>query len=399
MQKEISNMAKTYNIGVIGYGKRANDMFSKSMSNYCKVEGNDKCRIVAVTDIRPESEIRPLLEAQGFGDARLYTDPEEMYANEKLDGLFICTRCSLHTKMAVINAKHGIPVLLEKPVATTEEDIALLEGIRDKMDNKTVVSFPLRVSPIAIKAKEIIDSGILGTISQVQAVNNVPYARGYYHGWYRDTDETGGLFLQKATHDLDLIQYLLGEPKPVMVSATQSHMIFKGDMPFGLTCDKCAKRDTCTESDKNVATYGDRYGSREGWACCYEENASNHDSASIMVQYEGGLHAVYSQNFVARKAAGRRGVRIIGYNATLEFEFNSKCIDIFYHNENRNEHIDMTEQCGTSHGGGDMMMMDFYVKMLGGEKSSTPLSLGILSAKLCLAARKSAEENIFVKID
>ena len=40
-----------------------------------------------------------------------------------------------------------------------------------------------------------------------------------------------------------------------------------------------------------------------------------------MVQYADGMHAVYSQNFVARKAAGRRGVRIIGYNATVEFNF------------------------------------------------------------------------------
>jgi hypothetical protein len=118
-----------------------------------------------------------------------------------------------------------------------------------------------------------------------------------------------------------------------------------------------------------------------------------------MVQYADGMHAVYSQNFVARKAAGRRGLRIIGYNATLEFEFNSKCIDIFYHNENKNEHIDMTEECKHSHGGGDLKMIDSYVKMLGGAKSPAPLSYGILSAKLCLAARRSARENIFVKID
>lgn len=392
-------MKKVYRIGVIGYGKRANDMFRKSMVPYGEIEGNDRCEIVAVTDIRPDEEIRPLLDALGYRDVHFYRTPEDMYENEQLDGVFICTRCSLHTEMAVINAKYGIPVLLEKPVATTEEDLLRLTGILDKMNEKTVVSFPLRVSPIAIKAKEIIDSGILGTVSQVQAINNVPYARGYYHGWYRDTAETGGLFLQKATHDLDLIQYLLGEPTPTMVSAVQSHRIFKGNMPAGLTCDKCDKRDTCTESDKNVATYGDRYAVREGWNCCYEENASNHDSASILVQYENGMHAVYSQNFVARKEAGRRGVRIIGYNATLEFEFNSKCIDLFYHNENRREHIDMSVQCATSHGGGDMMMMDAYVKMLGGAPSTTPLSLGILSARLCLAARKSAEEQIFVRID
>ncbi len=391
-------MSKTYNIGVIGYGKRANDMFRKSMVNYCSLEGNDSCRIVAVTDIRPENEIRPLLSELGYEGVRFYTSPEEMYENEQLDGVFICTRCSLHTKMALINAKYGIPVLLEKPVATTEEELALLDGIVGGMDEKTLVSFPLRVSPIAIKAKELIDSGILGVVSQVQAINNVPYARGYYHGWYRDDNETGGLFLQKATHDLDLIQYLLGEPTPVAIAATESKLIFKGDMPAGLTCDRCEKRDTCPESDKNVATYGDRYAVREGWDCCFAEDTGNHDSASVLVQYENGMHAVYSQNFVARKEAGRRGVRIIGYNATLEFEFNRKYIDIFYHNESRTEHLDLSEQCATSHGGGDMMMMDHYVKMLGGKASPTPLSLGILSARLCLAARKSARENVFVKL-
>ena len=395
-------MSKIYNIGIIGFGKRAAQGLCKSMGNYASIEGNDGFRVVAITDVRPEEDLRTELDAIGFGEgARIYRTPEEMYENEKLDGVIIGTRCSLHTKMAVINAKYGVPVLLEKPVATIDEDLDRLCAICPEMDDKTVVSFPLRCSPLALKTKEIIDSGILGTISQIQAVNNVNYARGYYHGWYRDTEETGGLFLQKATHDLDLIQFLLGDKlNPVMISATQSQMLFKGDMPFGLTCDKCDKRDTCTESDKNVATYGgdDTRKVRMGWNCCYEENASNHDSASIMVQYADGMHAVYSQNFVARKEAGRRGVRIIGYNATVEFNFNTKCIDLFYHNEDKHEHIDMTEQCATSHGGGDLIMIRAFVNIMEGKKSTTPLRLGILSAKLCLAARKSAEENVFVKI-
>ncbi len=390
-------MVKTYNIGIIGFGKRAQGIWEKSIMPYSEVEGNDKCRLVSIVDLRPEEELRAQLEVCGAPDARIYRTPREMYENEKLDGTIIGTRCSLHTKMALINAKYGIPVLLEKPVSTTEEDLAALASVLDKMDDKTLVSFPLRVAPLAVKAKEIIDTGVLGKISQIQGINNVPYARGYYHGWYRDDNETGGLFLQKSTHDLDLIQFILGEPRPVMISATESKMIFKGDMPAGLKCKDCPKRSECPESDINVATYGDRYAVNDN--CCFAVDTGNHDSASIIVQYEGGMHAVYSQNFVARKAAGRRGLRIIGYNATLEFEFNSKCIDIFYHNENKTEHIDMTDVCKHSHGGGDLKMVDAYVKMLGGAKSTTPLSLGILSAKLCLAARKSAEENVFVKID
>ena len=389
-------MVKTYNIGIIGFGSRARGIWEKSIMPYCETEGNDKCRLVAIVDVRPEEELRTQLEVCGAPDARIYRDPVEMYENEKLDGVIIGTRCSLHTKMALINAKYGIPVLLEKPVSTTDEDLASLEGILDTMDEKTLISFPLRVAPLAVRAKEIIDTGILGKISQVQGINNVPYARGYYHKWYRNDEETGGLFLQKSTHDLDLIQFILNEPKPVMISATETKNIFLGNMPAGLKCKDCKKRGSCPESDINVATYGDRY--EIGEYCSFAVDTGNHDSASIMVQYADGMHAVYSQNFVARKAAGRRGLRIIGYNATLEFEFNSKCIDIFYHNENKNEHIDMTEECKHSHGGGDLKMIDSYVKMLGGAKSPAPLSYGILSAKLCLAARRSARENIFVRI-
>ena len=155
-------MAKVFNIGIIGFGKRSKDGLCKSMRNYGAIEGNDSFRVVAIADIRPEEELRAGLEEIGFGDARIYKTPEEMYENEKLDGVIIGTRCSLHTKMAVINAKYGIPVLLEKPVATSEEELEQLRAICPEMDYKTVVSFPLRCSPLALKTKEIIDSGILG---------------------------------------------------------------------------------------------------------------------------------------------------------------------------------------------------------------------------------------------
>ena len=63
-----------------------------------------------------------------------------------------------------------------------------------------MVSFPLRVSALCTTAREIIDSGVIGTVENVQAINNVPfYSGGYYHGWMRDDEETGGLWLQKAT--------------------------------------------------------------------------------------------------------------------------------------------------------------------------------------------------------
>ncbi|MEK0313207.1 Gfo/Idh/MocA family oxidoreductase [Cohnella sp. 56] len=74
-----------------------------------------------------------------------------------------------------------------------------------------------------------------GEIEHVQAVDNVPYGSVYFHNWYRDERETGGVFLQKATHDFDCINHLIGL-KPVSVCAVKSKQIFKGDKPEGLYC-------------------------------------------------------------------------------------------------------------------------------------------------------------------
>ena len=49
-------MAKIFNIGIIGFGKRSKDGLCKSMRNYGAIEGNDSFRVVAIADIRPEEE-------------------------------------------------------------------------------------------------------------------------------------------------------------------------------------------------------------------------------------------------------------------------------------------------------------------------------------------------------
>ena len=76
-------MAKIFNIGIIGFGKRSKDGLCKSMRNYGELVGRRVFRVTAVTDVRPEDVIRTDLESIGFGDARIYSDPDDMYKNEQ----------------------------------------------------------------------------------------------------------------------------------------------------------------------------------------------------------------------------------------------------------------------------------------------------------------------------
>lgn len=379
---------------VIGYGGRISGIVER-------LRKTGKAHLAAVMDIDPADVRARFPELFGEGgeclDARFYTDADEMLKKEKLDGVLIGTRCSTHTKYAVTVSKYGLPLFLEKPVSTTWEDLGKLVEILPSMNGKTVVSFPLRDTRIVTYVKEIIDSGRIGTVEHVQAWNNVPYARGYYHKWYRDENETGGLFLQKATHDLDYINYLLGDRQPVRVCAMKSKQVFKGNEPAGLKCADCPKQKECPESPQNVRKTGDTYAIGE--YCCFAVDTGNEDSGSVLVEYDTGMHVAYSQDFIARKGAGARGARLIGYKGTVQFDFRTGDVQVFHHNEAIVEtHHFITE--GHGHFGGDnALVQNFIGVMEGTETSRTPLYEGVRSAQLCLCARKSAEKHVFVDVE
>ncbi|MBQ1217171.1 MAG: Gfo/Idh/MocA family oxidoreductase [Clostridia bacterium] len=205
-------------IGFIGFG-------SRSASVWSSIASFGQCEVKAIADPRWE-EIKKA-RGEEFPNCAWYADAEEMLRCETLDGIVLGTRCDLHTKYALLVARYGLPLFLEKPVSITEEELTALETIQPLMNEKTVVSFPLRLAKLVDVVKDYIDRGVIGEVAQVQAYNNVNYARGYYHKWYRDESITGGLFLQKSTHDLDYINYVLGRSGPKTICAMESKMVFK----------------------------------------------------------------------------------------------------------------------------------------------------------------------------
>ena len=378
-------------IGVIGFGGRLGDL----IQNVLLELGMDvKIAAVADTDLTAvRGRLRhPGLTADGV---RFYTDAREMLDNEELDGCMIGTRCNTHTPYAVEVLRRNIPLFLEKPVSVTMEQLRALDAAGKATAAQTVVSFPLRASLPVRKAKAIIDSGEIGEVQHVQAWNNVPYGAGYYHTWCRDESVTGGLFLQKATHDLDYIQYILGH-RPVELCAMESKQIYKGDKPAGLRCPDCPEERTCPESEWFMTTY--KADHPHGDLCCFSTATGNHDSASVLVRYDTGMHVCYSQNFFARKNAQLRGARFLGYKGTLEFDWYTGELLVHKHDEPVDVcyKLDLT---ASSHFGGDkQLMLNFCGVMAGTENSESPLEDGIASALLCLKAVESAREHRFAEV-
>jgi predicted dehydrogenase len=375
-------------LGVIGYGRRIRHI----LNTIDRFKLGD--RVVAVLDPR-EAELRAVF-SEALAGVAFYDNPDRMLDGEALDGVLIGTRCTLHTPYAVKVLERNLPLFLEKPVATNWDQLAELQTASERTRSQVVVSFPLRVSPLCENAHQVIVSGAIGTVEHVQAVNNVPfYAGDYYHGWMRDEAQTGGLWLQKATHDFDYLNFLIDQ-QPVGIVAMESKTVFRGDMPAGLKCVDCWRQVECPESPYNLYRQGvtDDVEPND-WRCSFAVDTGNHDSASAIIRYESGMHAAYTQNFYTRRGAAARGATLVGYRGTIAFDWYKDELTVHYHHSNRVERHRFDASGAGHHGGDEELAEEFLNAVAGKESTRAPLAAGILSAQMCLMARDACQTNTF----
>ncbi|MEG1887811.1 MAG: Gfo/Idh/MocA family oxidoreductase, partial [Oscillospiraceae bacterium] len=217
----------------------------------------------------------------------------------------------------------------------------------------------------------------------------------YFHSWYRNNDITQGQFLQKATHDLDYINFILGI-KPVELCAMTSKRVFNGSEKAGIRCDECPKAETCPENPKAIL---DRNDEVFGDYCCYGEDCKNEDSGSVLIRYETGMHVNYTQNFYIKKKAEKRGARFLGDEGTLEFDWYRNQIKIYNHYNARIDTFQYDESLGSHFGGDDRLVDNFYNLVAGkATQSIATFEEGLDSALLCIRAKQSAEQSKFMKI-
>lgn len=382
-------------LGVIGYGGRIRHMLA-TIDRF----GTD-ATVVAVID-PAESALR-LRFPEKLQSVIFYDDVDAMLDGASLDGVLIGTNCLYHTPYAIKVLARGLPLFLEKPVAIDEEQLDQLHAAARTTRSEVVVSFPLRLSELCVMAKEIIDSGVIGSVENVQAVNNVPfYGSNYYHGWMRNEALTGGLWLQKATHDLDYLTWLVGRP-PARMIAVESKTVFTGEMPAGLYCLECPVQKECPESQYNLfykqgilADMGEAEGWWDGrWQCSFATDTGNHDAATAILQYEGGAHLTYTQMFYARRGAAKRGAIFTGYKGTVSFDWYSDEVTVHRHHSGRVERHRIESESTGHHGGDERLAHDFLAILEGTGPSRATLEDGLLSAQLCLMAKRACETDQF----
>jgi predicted dehydrogenase len=387
--------AAVLNIGVIGYGSRLQSLVQRPTLGVFDIP----YRIAAVADPRKD-------EIAACGDECLqgcefFDSADAMLAQADLHGIMIGTRDNLHTEVACKAARRNLPLFVEKPVAITFDQVRQLARAFADYKPPVIVSFPLRLSSIARKVRELLDDDAIGPVEHIVAWNDVPYGYGYNRMWYRNYAEAGGMWTTKATHDLDVVNYLLGRT-PAAVCAMSARRVFAGDKPDDLRCRACPEIKTCPESTFNLfyqtTELGDATPRENDW-CAFARSIRNEDVGNCIIEYDNGVQATYTQNFFARHKAGRRGARIYGHKGTLHFDWYENLIRVYSHRLPTVTTIDFAASTLGHFGGDRELLYDFLMAMTEGRPGRSPMSAGILSALTCLWVRESCRERRFCRVE
>lgn len=202
-------------IGIIGVGNIAEEHIRGYLTF------SDECEIVALADLS-EERCEAKRAAFGLSSAAVYAGPAELLAEADVDIVSIATPPSSHAALTVAALEAGIHVIVEKPMAPSlEECDAMLAAQRASGRILSVVA-QNRFRDDLATLKEVLDSGLIGSISHVRIDSAWWRGLAYYDLWWRGTweSEGGGPTLNHAIHHIDLSLWLLGRPSAVVSMLT-----------------------------------------------------------------------------------------------------------------------------------------------------------------------------------
>ncbi len=185
----------------------------------------DDVQVVGVSDVVPN----PGQERADELDAPFYLDHRKMLAETKPDVTVIITPHPFHAALAIDALNAGSHVLVEKPIAVQVAEADAMIAAAEANNRLLAVNFQHRFRPDVQAIKQLISSGGLGKIQRVTGVQPWLRTAAYFRqaGW-RGTwkGEGGGVLMNQAPHDLDLLCYLVGLPSRLFALAnTRFHAI------------------------------------------------------------------------------------------------------------------------------------------------------------------------------
>ena len=150
-----------------------------------------------------------------------YQSLDELLAQNRPDGVILATPNAFHVPQTLQCIAAGLPVLLEKPIATSVAEGEQLLKVIIETGARVLIGHHRAHSPIMAKAKQVIDSGQLGRLVAVQGSATFFKPDSYFAEAPWRSQSGGGPVLINMIHEVHNLRMLCGDI--VAVQALASH--------------------------------------------------------------------------------------------------------------------------------------------------------------------------------
>jgi predicted dehydrogenase len=210
----------------------------------------DDLRFVAVAEPDPDRRSR-FARQHKISAENCFESWEQLFEQPNMgEAALICTQDWQHTQPTLAALSAGYHVLLEKPMATSEQECRQLVQASQAAGRQLHICHVLRYTRHFRKLRNIIRSGVLGQIVHVAHSENVAWwhmAHSYVRGNWRNCTESSPMILAKCCHDLDILPWIL-DRRCLDMSSTGALSHFRPEnAPMGSSarCTRCESASDC----------------------------------------------------------------------------------------------------------------------------------------------------------
>lgn len=390
---------------LIGAGHRGNIYASYSLKY------PNELKIVAVAEPNPKRRRKAAVE-YGIPPDHSFADWSEVFERNKFaDAVIIATPDNLHTApcLAALDAEYDI--LLEKPIAPTEEECRLILEKAKKTGRIVCVCHVLRYSPYFRELKEVIDAGLIGDIISIQhmePIEHVHMSHSYVRGKWKNS-KTAPIILAKSCHDTDIIRWLVNSPVHDVHCFGNLRWFKNINAPKGSTercTDGCLVESTCPYSalqiyyrDRKRLYVFDLPEDQDNWdelilhklkttdygRCVYRMDNDQPDHLTVNILFENGVTSAFSME--AHVSYEGRRTRIMGSKGDIIGDMETFIMTDFATRRQTKWNLKTDV-----HGGGDFRLVKDFVQSVSQQKKellSSSIEVSVESHLIAFGAERS----------
>jgi predicted dehydrogenase len=379
-------LEKTITAITMGAGQRG------SIYGKYALEHPDQLNIIGVAEPRP-AHLADYVKDHNIPEENQFVTWEHVLERPKFaDTLIISMPDHLHYEPCMKALELGYDVLLEKPMAQTEQECRDLLAMTEKTGKIVGISHVLRYAPYFVELRDIVQSGAIGDVVSVQHLEPISFRHmnhSYVRGNWHSSKASTPIILAKSCHDLDIIRWIIDKPCTKIAAFGEVSFYKEEHAPEGSSdrCISCKVKKECPfnamrvymsgkypverildvskhapRAEKNAALLEEMKTGNYG-RCVFRSDNDQPEHIVTSMEFEGGITANFSMEGMC-SYSGRR-TRIMGTKGDIVGDMKTFThADFLTGKKIRWEKTvtDVKGYGGHGHGGGDVVFISDFLE-------------------------------------